>query len=207
MNRTVFAKEFLLQSLKYSLPIRHFSVSEYQKMGEKGILSEDEHIELIDGVIIQMSTEGTRHSVVISKMAVQFYELVIAGKALLRVQNPIVLNGEAEPEPDLALVKPREDVYYLETHPRPDDVLFLIEVADTSLEHDKEIKLPRYAASKIEEVWIVNLVDNIIEVYREPLILANGTAGYRTRANFVKGDTLTPQAVPSLKIAVDDVLV
>lgn len=207
MNQTAFTKEFLLQSSKYSLPVRRFSVSEYHRMGEEGILSEDEHIELIDGVIIQMSTEGTRHSAIMSNIAAQFYELVIEGKALLRVQNPIVLNDETEPEPDLALVKPREDAYYLETHPRPDDVLLLIEVADTSLEYDKEIKLPRYAASKIEEVWIINLVDNIIEVYREPIVLADGTAGYRTRIYFVKEDTLTPKAIPSIKIVVDDVLV
>lgn len=209
MTQTVFTKtqEFLFQDLKYSLPFRRFSVSEYHKMGEDGIFSEDEHIELIDGAIIQMSTEGTRHSLIISKIAMRFYEFVINGKALLRVQNPIVLNDDTEPEPDLALVKPWEDAYYLETHPRPDDVLLLIEVADTSLEYDKEIKLPRYAASKIEEVWIVNLVDNIIEVYRETLVLANGTAGYRIRTNFVKGDTIIPQAIHSLKIKVDDVLV
>ena len=207
MNQTAFAKEFLLQSLKYSLPIRHFSVSEYRKMGEKGILSEDEHIELIDGAIIKMSTEGTRHSLIISNIAMRFYDFVINGKALLRVQNPIVLNDDTEPEPDLALVKPWEDAYYLETHPHPDDVLLLIEVSDTSLEYDKEIKLPRYAASKIEEVWIVNLVDNIIEVYREPLVLADGTAGYRTRTDFVRGDTLTPKVASSLRIEVDDVLV
>jgi len=209
MTQTAFTKtkEFLFQDLKYSLPFRRFSVSEYQRMGEEGILFEDEHIELIDGVIIQMSTEGTRHSAIMSNIAAQFYALVIEGKALLRVQNPIVLNDDTEPEPDLTLVKTRGRAYYLETHPRPDDVLLLIEVADTSLEYDKEIKLPRYATSKIEEVWIVNLVDNIIEVYREPLILANGTAGYRIRTIFVKGDTLVPQAVSALKIAVDDVLV
>jgi len=202
MNQTTFTKELI-----HHLPIRRFSVSEYQMMGEKGILSDDEHIELIDGVIIQMSVEGTKHSFIITKIAKHFYELVIAGKALLRVQNPIVLNDDTEPEPDLALVKPREDAYYLETHPCPNDILLLIEVADTSLEYDKEIKLSRYASSKIKEVWIINLADNIIEVYREPLLLANGTLGYQKRADFVKGNTLTPQAIPTLEIAVDDMLV
>jgi len=209
MNQTDFteAKGTLLQPLIYSLPVRRLNVAEYHRMAEVGILSEDEHIELIDGVIMQMSVEGTKHSAIISKMAVPFYESVIEGKTLLRVRNPIVLNDETEPEPDLALVKTRERAYYLETHPRPDDVLLLIEVADTTLVSDKKIKLPRYAASKIEEVWIVNLVDNIIEVYREPIQLANGTAGYLTRTEFVKGDTLIPKALPSLEIAVDDVLV
>ena len=208
MNQIAFTKtkEVLLQSLKYSLPVRRLRVSEYHKMGEEGILSEDERIELIEGVIIQMSPKGSRHSAVTSQMVATFYEqLVIERKAMLRVQEPIILTDDTEPEPDLALVKIREGTY-AEAHPRPDDVLLLIEVADTSLEHDKDIKLPRYAASGIEEVWIVNLVDNIIEVYREPLVLADGTAGYRTRRDFVKGDTLTPQAVPSLEIAIDDVL-
>jgi Uma2 family endonuclease len=125
---------------------------------------------------------------------------------LLCVQDPVVLNDETEPEPDLALVKTREDAYS-ESHPRPDDVLLLVEVSDTTLEYDKEVKLPNYAASRISEVWIINLVDNIIEVYREPLVLANGTEGYRIRTNFVKGDTLTPQAAPNLRIKVDDVLI
>ena len=209
MNQTAFTKtkECLIQSLKYSLPVRRYSVSEYYRMGEEGILPEDERVELIDGVIIQMSPKGTRHSVVTSQIVASFYELGIEGKALLRVQEPIILTDYTEPEPDVALVKTRERAYYLETHPRPDDVLLLIEVADTSLDYDKEIKLPRYATSEVEEVWIVNLVDNIIEVYREPLLLADGTAVYRTQIDFIKGDTLTPQSVPSLKIAVDDILV
>ena len=207
MNQTDFTKtkEFLLQSLKYSLPVRRLKVSEYQRMGEKGILSEDEHIELIDGVIIQMSPKGTKHTACIRKLT-NLLPRLLYGQALVSIQDPIILNDDTEPEPDVAVVKPHDDAY-VKKHPRPDDVLFLIEAADTSLEYDKEIKLPRYAASGIEEVWIVNLVDNIIEVYREPLVLADGTAGYRTRTDFVKGDTLTPQAVPSLQIAVDDVLV
>jgi len=207
MNQTDFKiKEFVLQRLKSSLPLRRLKVSEYHKMGEEGILSEDEHVELIDGVIIQMSPKGSRHSAVLRQLAFQFYQLVIERKALLSVQDPVVLDDETEPEPDLALVKIREDAYS-EAHPHPDDVLLLIEVSDTTLDYDKEVKLPRYASSRIPEIWIVNLVNNIIEVYREPLVIADGTAGYRTRTNFVKGDMLTSQAVPSLKIAVDDVLI
>ena len=205
MNQTAFTKEFILQS-KYPLPVRRFSVSEYQKMGETGILSEDEHIELIDGVIIQMSPKGSRHSAVLRQLAFQFYQLVIERKALLSVQDPVVLDDEAEPEPDLALVKIREDAYS-ESHPRPDDVLLLVEVSDTTLRYDKEVKLPHYAASGILEVWIVNLVDNIIEVYTEPILLANETAGYKRRNDFAKGDTLKPQAMTTLEITVDDVLI
>ena len=206
MSQNVFVKtkESLLQPLKYSLPVRRLKVSEYHKMGEEGILSADEHVELIDGVIIQMSPKGSKHTACMRRLT-NLLPRLLHGKALVSIQDPIVLNDDTEPEPDVAVVKRRDDAY-VEAHPRPDNVLLLIEVADTSLENDKEIKLPRYAAAGISEVWIVNLVDNIIEVYREPLILTNGMSRYRKRTYFVKGDTLTPQAISSLKIAVDEVL-
>ena len=207
MNQTAFTKtkECLLQSLQYSFPIRRLNISEYHRMGEEGILSEDERVELIDGVIIQMSPKGTKHTACIRKLT-NLLPRLLYGQALVSIQDPIILNDDTELEPDIAAVKPHDDAYVTE-HPRPDDVLFLIEAADTSLDYDKEIKLPRYANSDIKEVWIVNLVEDIIEVYREPLILADGTADYRTRIDFVKGDTIAPKALPSLKIAVDDVLV
>ena len=201
MSQTVF-----LDPLKSALPLRRFTVSEYHQMGEAGILSEDDRVELIDGVIIQMNPQRSRHSAVINQITWQFYQLVPKEKALLRIQTPILLTDSTEPEPDLAMVKPRADVY-VKAHPSPGDVLLLIEVSDTTLEYDKEVKLPRYAASGIPEVWVVNLVDDTIEVYRDPLKLPDGTAIYRTRTDCVKGETLAPQAFSSLKIAVDEVLV
>lgn len=135
-----------------------------------------------------------------------FYRLVLEGDALLRVQEPIILTDDTEPEPDVAVVKKRADDH-LEAHPSPADVLLLNEVSDTSLEPDKSIKLPRYAASGIPEVWIVNLVDDRVEVYREPIRLPDGTAVYQKQTGLAKGDVLIPQGFPSLKIAVDDVLI
>lgn len=185
-------------------PIRRLSVTEYHKMGESGIFGEDEHIELIDGVIREMSPKGTKHTSSVSNLTNLLPQL-LAGKALIRVQDPIVLYDDTEPEPDVVVVKLRDDAY-VEAHPRPNDVLLLIEVADTSLEYDKMVKLPRYATAGIPEVWIVNLVENIIEVYREPFV-AFGMGRYRIRMEFVEGETITPQAFGDLKIAVDDVLV
>ncbi|MCZ6675889.1 MAG: Uma2 family endonuclease [Candidatus Poribacteria bacterium] len=196
----------LLDPLTCALPIRRLTVAEYHQMGEAGILSEDDRVELIDGVLIQMSPKRTRHSVVDSQLATHFYPLVLEGQAILRVQEPIILSDDTEPEPDLALVNPCEDAY-LEAHPSSSDILLLIEVSDTTLETDKEIKLPRYAASGIPEVWIVNLVDDIIEVYQEPRKHPDGTVSYRKRSDFVSGDVLTLQVAPSLNIAVDEVLV
>jgi Uma2 family endonuclease len=201
MSQTVFLEPF-----KSAIPLRRFTVSEYHRMIEVSILTEDERVELMDGVIIQMNPKRTRHSVVTSQIAKPFYPLVLNGKAVVRVQDPIMLNDDTEPEPDVVVVKPREDAY-LSAHPSPGDVLLLVEVSDTTLAFDTEIKLPRYAAAGIPEVWIVNLVDNRIEVYIDPFRLPDGTAVYRTRTHLRKGETLTPHALPSLKIPVDAVLV
>jgi len=195
-----------LDLLKKALPLRRFTVSDYHRMVEAGILTEDERVELMDGVILKMNPKRTKHSVVTSQIAKPFYPLALDGKAVVRVQDPITLNDDTEPEPDVVVVKPREDAY-LSAHPSPNDVLMVIEVSDTTLEYDTDVKLPRYAASGIPEVWIVNLVDNRIEVYIDPFTLPDGTAVYRTRTHLRKGETLTPHAFPSLKIAVDAVLV
>ncbi|MBI1923147.1 Uma2 family endonuclease [Candidatus Poribacteria bacterium] len=195
----------VLDVLKKAFPLRRFTVSEYHRMVEAGILYEGERVELIDGVIIKMA-QKSKHRIAKRKFAEQFYQIVLERKALLYVQAPITIADDTEPEPDLALVEYREDEYP-EGHPTPGDVLLLIEVSDTTLGIDKSIKLPRYAASGIPEVWIVNLVDNRIEVYRDPLTLPDGTATYRIRTDFVKGDVFSPQAFSSLKIAVDEIWV
>ena len=195
-----------LDLLKKALPLRRFTVSDYHRMIEVGILTEDERIELMDGVILKMNPKRTRHSVVTNLITARFYRLVPEGEALLRGQDPILLTDNTEPEPDVVVVKPREDAY-LSAHPSPSDVFLVIEVSDTTLEFDKGVKLPRYAASGIPEVWIVNLVDDRIEVYRDPIKLPDGTGIYRTRADLVKGDTLISHALLSLKIAVDEILI
>ena len=201
MSQTV-----LLDPLKSELPLRRFTISEYHRMIDAGILYEGERVELIDGVIIQMAAQKNRHRIITRRFSAQFYQLVLEKQALLYVQAPVTLDDNTEPEPDLTLVKYREDDY-VNAHPSPKDILLLIEVSDTTLETDKRIKLPRYAASGIPEVWIVNVVDDVIEAYREPLKLPDGTAIYRSRTNFVKNDMLTAQTIPYLKIAVDDVLI
>lgn len=165
MNQIVGTEETLTQ---IPFPVRRISVTEYHKMGEIGIFGEYERVELIEGVIRKMGPKGTRHTTSVSNLT-NLLPLLLEGEALIRVQDPIVLNDDTEPEPDVAVIKPRGDAY-TEAHPHPDDVLLLIEVADTSLEYDREIKLPRYAVSGIPEVWIVNLVENIVEVYCNPFV-------------------------------------
>lgn len=187
------------KSLLYILPIRRFSVEEYHRMGEVGILSEDEGVELIDGRILKMSPIGSQHSAYVSLLNRKLR--AVEEEAIVRVQDPIILNDETEPQPDIAVVKFKDNAY-ADSHPSPEDVLLLIEVAETSLEEDREIKLPRYAASGIAEVWLVNLVENIVEVYRTPMILANGIFGYCKRTDFQTGESITPEAFPDLVIEV-----
>ena len=144
------------------------------------------------------------HATSVSKLT-NLLPLLLEGKAWIRVQDPIVLDDLTEPEPDVVVVKLRDDAYS-KKHPCPDDVLLLIEVAETSLESDREIKLPLYAASGIPEVWIVNLIEKSIEVYREPFLLPDGTGRYRTRMNFFEGDKIFPQAFPDKMLMVSEIV-
>jgi Uma2 family endonuclease len=195
-----------LNPLEFTHPIRRFSVAEYHKMIDTSIIYEGERVELIDGVITKMPAQRYKHRIVTRKFSEQFYQIVLERKALLYVQSPVTLNDCTEPEPDLALVKYREDEYP-EGHPTAKDVLFLIEVSDSTLGMDKAIKLPRYAASGISEVWIANLVDDRIEVYQNPTPLPDGTAIYQTQTDFASGDVLSSNALPDVQISVDDVLI
>ncbi len=192
--------------LEFEQPIRQLTVDEYHRMIDADILHEGERVELIDGVLIDMPAQRSKHRITTRKFSEQFYGIVLDRKALLYVQAPITLNDHTEPEPDLALVKYREDEYS-GGHPTSDDVLLVIEVSDTTLGTDKRLKLPRYAASGIPEVWIANLVDDCIEVYREPIKLTDGTPIYQKQTDLVKGKVLSPQAISSVTIAVDEVLI
>ena len=168
-------------------------------MGEAGILGEDERIELISGRIRKMTPIGSRHSACVSFLNRKLR--AVEEKAIVRIQDPIILDDETEPQPDIAIVKFKANDY-ADSHPRSEDVLLIIEVAETSLEEDRHIKLPRYADAMIPEVWVFNLVDNIVEMYSEPLILANGVPGYHKRKDAKPGETITPMAFPDLEIEV-----
>ena len=196
MSQTVLSTKDV-PSIFHFIPTRRFSAEEYHRMGEVGILSEDERIELIDGRILEMSPIGSQHAAYVTLLHRALR--AVEETAIVRIQNPIILDDETEPQPDIAVVKFKANAY-VDYHPYPEDVLLIIEVAETSLDEDKEIKLPRYAASGIPEVWIVNLIENIVEVYREPLTLANGIPGYRGQTDFRSGELLSPEAFPDLEI-------
>ena len=178
---------------------RRFTVDEYYRMAEAGILCEDDRVELIEGEIVEVAPIGSRHAACVDSLTQAFGER-IAGRAILRVQNPVRLSARTEPEPDIVLARPRPD-RYRQAHPGPEDVLLLIEVADTTLDYDRDVKLPLYAAAGIPEVWIFNLVHERLEVYREP---AEGR--YQVRTVHGHGAVVAPQALPDLAIEVSAIL-
>jgi hypothetical protein len=178
---------------------RPFTVEEYQRMRTAGILKEDDRVELIDGEVREMSPVGPLHAAIVRRLNLLLHRS-LAGACVVSVQDPMRLSDRSEPQPDLAVLRPRPD-FYAGAHPAPDDVLVLIEVADTSLVYDREEKLPRYAQSGIAEVWLVAVDRQQVEQYANP---ANGQ--YRTARTCGRGENITSLSIPSLTLAVNDVL-
>ncbi len=177
-----------------------FTVDDYHRMREAGILSEDDRVELIEGEIVVMSPIGKRHASAVNRLLDKFLPLQLRRKAIISVQNPIRLGEHSEPQPDLALLVPRDD-FYAEGHPGPDDVLLLVEVVESSGDYDREVKVPLYARFGIREVWLVDLEKGILEVYREP-----SQKGYRTRQLLGDDATVSPIAFPEIELSVSEVL-
>jgi Uma2 family endonuclease len=149
------------------LPRRHrLTVADYYRMAEVGILDPEARVELIDGEIIDMAPPGSPHAAIVDHLNEVFVRAV-QDRASVRVQNPVRLSEYSEPQPDLALLRRRDD-FYRERHPQPDDVLLIIEVAATSLRFDRETKLPLYARHGIPEVWLVDLESRRLSRYRAP---------------------------------------
>ena len=145
----------------------YFSVDDYYRMADAGVFPIDARVELIDGEVIEMSPIGNRHAACVDRLGMLLNH-IFYGKAIVRVQNPVRLNDFSEPEPDIALLKPRKD-FYATAHPTPADVLLIIEVADTSVDFDLRVKLPLYARAGIPETWVLVLPKDLIEVHSQPL--------------------------------------
>lgn len=145
---------------------RRFTVDDYHHMVGAGILSEDERIELIEGEVVEMTPIGNAHAACVDALAEQFITR-LRGRAITRVQGPIRLDAHSEPQPDVALLRQRADRYRSEL-PQPDDILLVVEVADTSLDRDRGVKLPLYARAGIPEAWVANVIARQLEVHRQP---------------------------------------
>ena len=178
---------------------RSFTVAEYMRMGQTGIISEDERVELVCGEVIEMSPIGERHAACVDFLT-QLITLRLRRGAIVRVQNPIQLDDYSEPQPDIAVLKRRDD-FYRHAHPRPEDVLVVIEVSDSTLEYDRKVKVPLYARAGIPETWVVNLRGERIKTYADP---AKGA--YQTITSYARGDELQSRSLAALRVSVAEVL-
>jgi Uma2 family endonuclease len=177
-------------------PAKHrFSVEDYYRMAETGVLRPDARVELLDGEIIDMSPIGPFHGGVVNRLT-RLFTLLSKNRWLVSPQNPLRLNDRSEPEPDVMLLKPSPDDY-MSRHPRPEDVFLLIEVSDASLTTDIEKKLPAYGRAGVMEVWIVNLEESAIEIYREAQF-----NGYGSKTVLRAGDQACPLAFPDAVVDV-----
>jgi Uma2 family endonuclease len=187
------------EAVAVPIPRRRFTVDEYHRMGDAGVLTEDDRVELLDGEIIQMSPIGTPHASTVARLNTLLVRR-FGKQATIWVQNPIILDRWSEPQPDLCVLAQRSD-FYADAHPRPRDVLLGIEVMDTSRSYDRTLKLPLYAKAELREVWLVDLKGQTIDVHRRPAL-----RGYREHQTYARGRTITPLAFPRLRIRVNEVL-
>lgn len=142
------------------LDYHKWTVADYHKLAGMGMF-DDQRVELISGEIIHMSPIGKLHAATVKAIAALLWAAA-GDSGIISVQDPVMINDHSEPEPDLAILKPNPS-FYAERLPGPDDILLVIEVADSTLEKDRQVKLPLYAASGIPEYWIVNLSEEVLE--------------------------------------------
>ncbi len=175
------------------------TADEFEQMGRAGIFHPDARLELLEGEIYQMSPIGSRHAACVKVLSALLHRLYGA-KLVVSTQDPIRLNDFSEPEPDVALLRWRDD-FYRSAHPMPADVLLVIEVADSTVETDRSYKVPLYARAGIPEAWLVNLPEERIEIFAEP---AGGI--YQINRIFSRGEEVQSHGVADLRVGVSDVL-
>lgn len=181
---------------------RHrFTVDDIDRMVDAGILFENDRVELIDGEVIRMSAVGRLHVGCVTSLTDAFGP-ALRKTANLSVQNPLRLDEHNEPEPDVVLLRYRDDSYRGKM-PEASDALLVIEVSDSSLEYDRSVKLAMYARAGIPETWIADLRSAAIEKHTDP---DPGTGAYRSVVRLERGDRISPDALPSVVLAVTDIL-
>jgi Uma2 family endonuclease len=189
----------LIKQARVDLRRHRFDVDQYRRMAEAGILLEDDPVELIEGELIEMAAVGVPHIGTVMALN-QLLVVATLGRAMVSVQSPVRLDRYNEPEPDLALLRPRADRYQAGEPPCPADILLLIEVACTSLAYDRRVKLPLYARHGVPEVWIVDLDALAIDVHRRPV-----GDGYEACSSEARGSVLEVSLLPGVHVAVSDV--
>lgn len=179
---------------------RRFTLEEYHRMGEAGILDEDERVELIDGEIVEMTPIGPGHASIVARLN-HVFAARLGDRALIWAQNPVTFRRQrSELQPDIVLLPPRPD-FYRSGHPEPADTLLVIEVMDSSVARDRRVKLPIYARSGVREVWLIDVTGENVEVCRDPT-----ARGYLDRRVIDRSGSLGPQAVPDVTFRVVDLI-
>ena len=167
--------------------VRRFTLEDYYRLGELGFFKEHDRVELIRGELVDMAAKGRLHEVCLTKLIRELLKLV-CDWATIRCQSPITLPSTSEPEPDFTIVKNRPDDY-LASHPHPEDVLLVIEISDSSLSYDQETKLSLYAEYGIQNYWIFNLIESVLETYSEPYQKFQGFS-YRIKRVFSPNEAI-----------------
>lgn len=174
-----------------------FTVDEYYSIAKAGIIGPDERVELVEGEIIQMSPIGHRHHVRVVRASTLFFR-ALDRKAVISTQGTLRLNKRTEFEPDLVVFKPRAD-FYASGRAKPADVLLVVEIADSSLSYDRNIKIPLYAVAGIPEVWIQDIKNDLLLVYRDPR-----DKNYATSLELQRNESVSPNAFPEIRFPIDD---
>lgn len=185
----------LLTPYRYRL-----TIADYHQLGGIGIFNENSRVELMDGGLVAMPPISSQHAGHLDCVAQQCFRKA-AVKVIVRVQSPIQLDDHSEPEPDLALLRHRED-FYTHSHPRPDDVLLLIEISDSTLRYDREVKVPHYAKAGIPEVWVLDIIHQRLEIYRRP-----SAEGYRQILYPELQEQVAPVLLPELTFSVEQLFI
>jgi Uma2 family endonuclease len=182
------------------MAVRHaFTVQEWHHMGKTGLFGEDARMELLDGEVIEMAPIGSRHAGCVKYLARAL--IVAAGdRAVVAIQDPVVLDNRSEPQPDLAVLAPRSDGYR-ESHPTPPEIILLIEVSDTTLAFDRDVKAASYGRAGVPECWIVDLAGDQVLVLRSP-----GPGGYGDVRVLHRGETAGVATLSDIVLPVSDVL-
>lgn len=178
---------------------KKFTVGQYHQMIETGILTDRDRVELLQGEIISMSPVGRQHAACVDRLN-ELFVLALASRAIVRVQSPICLSNDSEPQPDITILQRRPD-FYRESHPQAQDILALLEVSDTTVEFDRTVKVPLYAADNISEVWVVDLNAEAVHVYHGP-----SPTGYQQVQTLHRGKSLAFQASADVQFTVDQLL-
>jgi Uma2 family endonuclease len=178
---------------------RLFTADEYQKLADVGILGEDDRVELIEGRIVRMAAKNIKHAMA-TKRANRYFTRLLGDRAVVCVQDPILLNDYSEPEPDIVLAAPPEDRYF-DHHPRPKEIYLVLEIADSSLPFDRDVKCPLFAYNKIVQFCLLNLQNRELEDYRQP-----SRNGYRSKQTYSEAEVFNLVAFPEISIKVRDLL-